>query len=129
MVSLSSVEKDSIATTRDSFKDCILACQIIEIKCAQSSTKEKFHKQSVVILLKNGCSIRLTFCTIFVPLYVKVLEKHVRSSLYLVLVYFKENSQSHEKFTEPLFLLQLLYTKCFEPIFFENLSTKMKNWR
>ena len=28
MVSLSSNEKDSIATTRDSFKDCILTCKI-----------------------------------------------------------------------------------------------------
>ena len=28
MTSISSVEKDSIATTQDSFKDCILACKI-----------------------------------------------------------------------------------------------------
>ena len=28
MTSISSIEKDSIATTSDSFKDCILACKI-----------------------------------------------------------------------------------------------------
>ena len=28
MTSISSVEKDSIATTPDSFKDCILACNV-----------------------------------------------------------------------------------------------------
>ena len=28
MTSISSIEKDSIATTPDSFKDCILACKI-----------------------------------------------------------------------------------------------------
>ena len=28
MTSISSIEKDSIATTRDYFKDCILACKI-----------------------------------------------------------------------------------------------------
>ena len=28
MASISSIEKDSIATTGDSFKDCILACKI-----------------------------------------------------------------------------------------------------
>ena len=28
MTSISSVEKDSLATTPDSFKDCIMACKI-----------------------------------------------------------------------------------------------------
>ena len=59
----SSIEKDSLATTRDSFEDCILACK-------------NFHKQSLVILFKNGCSVRHMFCVIFVPLSVaKILEK------------------------------------------------------
>ena len=38
------------------------------------------------------------FCTIFVPLYkAKILKKHVRSSSFLVQVFFRENSYSHEK--------------------------------
>ena len=28
MASISSIEKDSLGTTRDSFKDCILSCKI-----------------------------------------------------------------------------------------------------
>ena len=45
------------------------------------------------------------FSTIFMPLPVaKVFEKHVRSSSYLVLDFFKENLHSHAKFTERLFL-------------------------
>ena len=28
MASIGSIEKDSIATTRDSFKNCVLACKI-----------------------------------------------------------------------------------------------------
>ena len=63
----------------------------------------------MVTFLKNGCSVRHIFCTIFVPLsVVKVLGKHVRGSSYLALVFFKENSYSHGKFTERLVLLQLL---------------------
>ena len=46
-------------------------------------------------------SVRHMFRTIRVPLSVaKVLGKHVRSSSYLVLVFFKENSHSHGKFTK-----------------------------
>ena len=53
----------------------------LEIKCIQTSRKEKFPKQSVVILLKNGCSVRYMFCTILAPLSVaKGLEKHIRNS-------------------------------------------------
>ena len=58
------------------------------------------------------------FSTILVCLSVaKILEKHIRSSSYLVLVFFKENLHSHGKFTERLFLFQLLLTKFFELIF------------
>ena len=43
----------------------------------------------MVILLKNGCSVGHMFCTIFVPLSeTKMLEKHVRSSSYLVQAFF-----------------------------------------
>ena len=68
MVSLSSIEKDS--TARDPFKDCILAYKI-----RNQIRKERFHKQSAVILLKNGCSVRHMFCTTFIRFSVaKVLE-------------------------------------------------------
>ena len=118
MVSFSSIEKDFTATTQESFKDVSMHVKL-EIKCIQTSRKEKFHKQSVVILLKNGCSVKHIFCTIFVPLSVaKVTGKHVRSSSYLVLVFLKKNSHSHGKSTERLFLLKLLYNKFFELIFF-----------
>ena len=83
--SLSSIEKDSKATTRDSFKDCMSLHVKLEIKCIQILRKENFHKQSVIIWLKNGCSVRHMLCTIFVPLSVtKILEKHVRSSSYFL---------------------------------------------
>ena len=49
----------------------------------------------------------------------KILEKHVRSSSYLLQIFFKENSHSHGKFTERLFLLQFLYIRFFEQIFSE----------
>ena len=89
MVSLSS-EKVSWATTLDSFKDCILACKIRNQRHTNLQEK-KFHKQSVEILLKNGCSVRDMFCTIFNPSsMVKVFGKHVRNSSYLVLVFFKK---------------------------------------
>ena len=48
----------------------------LEIKCIQTSRKERFHLYLVVILLKNGSSIRHMFCKIFVPLFMtKALEK------------------------------------------------------
>ena len=42
---------------------------------------ENFYKQPKVILLKNGCFVRHTFCTIFASLSLaEVLEKHFQSS-------------------------------------------------
>ena len=41
MASISSIEKDSIATTQDSFKDCILACKI------SNQMHTKFEKRKV----------------------------------------------------------------------------------
>ena len=74
MAFLSSVEKDSIATTRDSFKDCILACKMY------TNFEERQIGQAV-----SGKFAQNMFCTIFVPLSVaKILEKHIRSSSYLV---------------------------------------------
>ena len=78
MTSISSNEKGSVAPTRDSFKNFHVK---LVLKCIQTSRKEKFHKQSVVILFQNDCSV---FCTIFVSLPVaKILAKHVRGSSYL----------------------------------------------
>ena len=57
----------------------------LAIKCIQTSRKEKFHKQPVVILFKNDCSVRHMFCTIFVSLSVaKIFENPVWSSSYLL---------------------------------------------
>ena len=86
MAFISSIEKDSIATTRDSFKDCILACKIssqMYIDLEKRKVPQAAVPQAKV--LQNGCSVRHTFSTIFVSLSVaKVLEKYVRSCLYLV---------------------------------------------
>ena len=47
----------------------------LEIKYTQTSKKETFHKQSVVILLKNGCSVRHMFCTnLFIYLWPKFFK-------------------------------------------------------
>ena len=101
---LSLIEKDSIATTWDSFKDCILARKI---------WNQRFHRQSVLALRRSGCSVRKMFCTIFVPLSVaKVPKKHVQSSSYLVLVFFKENLHIRWKFSE-----QFFYYNYFTPNF------------
>ena len=105
-------EKDSTITIPDSF---IVSLHVkLAIKCIQNSRKERFHNQPVVILFKNDCFVRHMFCTIFVSLSVaKILEKYVRSSSYLLKVFFKKNSHSHGTFTERLFLLQFLYIKVF----------------
>ena len=96
MVSLILIEKYSVATSWDSFKYCILACKI------RNQMHASFEERKVPQTLsgnfaQNGSSIRHMFCTIFVPLSVaKALEKHVRSSSFLVLFFFsKENSHSH----------------------------------
>ena len=46
-----------------------------ETKYTQTSKKETFHKQSVVILLKYGCSVRHMFCTnLFIYLWPKFFK-------------------------------------------------------
>ena len=47
----------------------------------------------------------------------KILDKHFRSSSYLLQAIFKEKIHSHGKFTERLFLLPFRYIKFFEQIF------------
>ena len=94
----------------------------LEIKWIRTERKEKFHMQSVVILLKDGCSVRHMFCTILVPLSVsKVLGKHVWSSSYLVLVFFKEKSYSHGKFTERYYFCYNYFTPIFSNRYFSEL--------
>ena len=122
MTSISSFEKDSIATTPDSFKDCIIACKI------SSQVHTNFEKRKIQQADSGDFVQKWRFCKTYV-LYnyvAKILEKHVRSSLYLLLVFLKENSHSHGKFTERLFLLQFLYIKFFEQIF---LRTPTCSWR
>ena len=93
MVSLSLIEKGSIATTQDSFKDCILACKIRN-QMHTNFTKTKIPQADSGNFAQKWLFCKTyMFCTIFVPLSVaKVLGKHVGSISYLILVFFKENS-------------------------------------
>ena len=78
--------------------------------------KRKVSQVSVLILRKNGCSVRHMFCSIFVPFSVaKVLEKHVESSSYLLLVFFKENFHMGNLLNG---CFCYSYTNFFKPIFF-----------
>ena len=109
MIFLSSIDKDSITTTRNSFKSCILACKI------RNQMHRNFEKRKVPQAVsgnfaQNSCSVRHMFCTIFVLLSVaKVLKKHAQSSSYLVLVFLYCNYSaphySNWKFLELLFLV------------------------
>ena len=83
MASISSIEKDSIATTRDSFKDCILACKINN-KMHTNFKKRKIPKAAKDTFVQKRLFCKTISCAMFVSLSVaKILEKHVRSSLYL----------------------------------------------
>ena len=84
MTSISSIEEDSIATTPDSFRDCILACEISN-QVHTNFEKRKVPQAASGNFVQNACSVRHMFCTIFVSLSVaKILENHVRSSSYLL---------------------------------------------
>ena len=73
--SICSIEKDTMDTTRDSLKDCILACKISNQVQYKLWEKKSSHKHFVVILFKNDCSVRHMFCTIFLSLSVgKILR-------------------------------------------------------
>ena len=75
----------------------------LEIKCIQTLSKEKFHKQSPVILLKNSCSVGHTWCTTLVSLSVaKDLENLLNGYFYYN--YFTSNL-SNRYFSEVLFLV------------------------
>ena len=70
MATVSSLEKDFIATIRDYYKNCIFARKIIHQLHTQTSRTEELRKKSVLILLKNGCSVRHMFFSVFAPLSV-----------------------------------------------------------
>ena len=84
-----------------------------------------FQKRKVPQAVSGNFAQKWLFCNIYVLcniysfIYGKSPWKHVRSSSYLVLVFFKENSYSHGKSTKWVFLLQLLYTKFSNRYFFE----------
>ena len=69
--------ENSIVIIQDSFKDCILARKIGN----QMHTKlgeKTFQKQTVVTSLKNVCSIKYMFCTVFIQSSVtKIHEKYL----------------------------------------------------
>ena len=121
MASLSLIEKGSVATTRDSFKDCIPACNY-------KSNAYKLREKKVPQAVSGNFTKKWLFCmscTISLRLFVaKALEKHVRSSSFSISL-FQRKLHSHGKFTERLFLLQLLYTKFFKLIFFR---TPISGW-
>ena len=122
MSSLSLVEKDSIATTRDSFKDCILACKI------RNQIHTNFEKGKVPQAVSCDFDQKWLFCETSVLYNICSLTVALKNTFevgHLVLVFFKENSHSHRKFTDRLFLFQLLYTKFFEPVFFR---TPISGW-
>ena len=56
MVSLSSIEKDSIATTRDSFKDCMLSCKI------RNQRDKNFEKRKVPEAVSGNFAQKWLFC-------------------------------------------------------------------
>ena len=74
MSSLCSVEKDSIASTRDSFKDCILACKIRN-QMHSNFKKRKVPQAVSGNLLKNSLQ--------YMPLYLspKFLNKTFKVTL------------------------------------------------
>ena len=62
MASISSIEKDSIATTQDSFKDCILACKISN-QMHTNFEKRKFAQtdNDNFVVLSDICSVQYLF--------------------------------------------------------------------
>ena len=89
MTSISSIEKDSLATTPDSFKDCILACKISN-QVHTNFEKRKVPQAASAKFVQNDCFVRHVFCTVVVSLSAaKILEKHVRGSSYLFIFAWK----------------------------------------
>lgn len=66
MASVSSVQKDLIVTTRDSFKDCIIACKDGNQMGAKFKERKVLQAASSSFA-QSGYSVKRMFCTIFVP--------------------------------------------------------------
>ena len=60
MASVSLIEKDSIATTWDSFKDCILARKIRNLR--ETSRKENFEKRKFLQAASGSFAQKWLFC-------------------------------------------------------------------
>ena len=70
MASISSIEKDTTVTWRDSF---YRSYRYIE------NWKANAYKVQEMVLVKNDCSVKHMFYTIFVPLSIaKILENHLQ---------------------------------------------------
>ena len=120
MASISLIEEDSIATTKDSFKDCIFSCKIRN-EMYTNFKKKRFHKQPVVVLFENGCSVRYMFCTIFTPLSVeKILANLIRSSSYLIKVFSSKISVHMENLLNGFFCYSS-FTRIFLRKYFSKL--------
>ena len=134
MASISSIERDSIVITQDSFKDYTLHVKL-EIEHAQSARKEV--RQAGVVWLKNGFSIRHMFCATFVPLSGdKIFKEYLPSSSFLVnlenggcnvikkgLVYSSFLMKIHihmEKLPNSYF-----YNNCFKPNFLDGCFSEL----
>ena len=84
MTSISSIEEDSIATTPDSFRDCILTCKI------SNQVHTNFEKRKVPQAASGNFVQKWLFCKTYVLYNIvsssvaKILENHVRSSSYLL---------------------------------------------
>ena len=76
MASIGSIEKDSIATTRDSFKDCILACKI------SNQMHKSFEKRKVPQAASANFIQKWLFCKTYVLAVLVVLPfGHLRRYL------------------------------------------------
>ena len=67
MASISSIEKDSIGTTRDSFKDCILSCKI------SNQVHVNFEKRKVPQAASDNFVKKWLFCKAFVQYFEQYL--------------------------------------------------------
>ena len=84
LCTMTSIEKDSIAATPDSFKDCILACKISN-QVNTDFEKRKVPQAASGNFVQKWLFLRHMFCTIFASLSVaKILENLVWSSSYLL---------------------------------------------
>ena len=70
MASISSIGKHSIAITRDSLKNCTLACKTRN-KIHNNFEKRKVPKLFSGILVKNGCSACSVQCMYLWPKFLK----------------------------------------------------------